>query len=52
MLVMHSDGLGTRWSLDHYPGLKAAHPALIAAVLYRDFCRERDDVTVLVIREE
>jgi anti-sigma regulatory factor (Ser/Thr protein kinase) len=52
MLVMHSDGLGTRWSLDQYPGLEAAHPALIAAVLYRDFCRQRDDVTVLVIREQ
>lgn len=50
MLVMHSDGLGTRWNLDSYPGLCACHPAVIAATLYRDFVRRRDDVTVLVIR--
>jgi hypothetical protein len=26
------------------------HPSLIAGVLYRDFSRRRDDVTVLVAR--
>ena len=49
-LLMHSDGLGTRWKLDQYPGLLARHPSLIAGVLYRDFCRKRDDVTILVTR--
>lgn len=49
-LVMHSDGLGTRWNLAGYPGLCACHPAVIAATLYRDFVRRRDDVTVLVLR--
>jgi hypothetical protein len=48
---MHSDGLSAHWSLDSYPGLRARHPALIAATLYRDLARERDDVTVLVARE-
>ena len=48
LLVMHSDGLATRWQLDKYPGLAMRHPALIAGVLYRDFSRGRDDVTVLV----
>ena len=48
LLVMHSDGLGTQWRLDRYPGLIARHPSLIAGVLYRDFNRGRDDVTVLV----
>jgi anti-sigma regulatory factor (Ser/Thr protein kinase) len=51
LLVMHSDGLGSQWSLDRYPGLQNRHPALIAGVLYRDFNRGRDDVTVLVGRE-
>ena len=51
LLVMHSDGLGTQWRLDRYPGLVAKHPSLIAGVLYRDFNRGRDDVTVLVARE-
>jgi anti-sigma regulatory factor (Ser/Thr protein kinase) len=50
LLVMHSDGLGTRWQLNQYPGLRLKHPSLIAGVLYRDYRRERDDVTVLVAR--
>jgi hypothetical protein len=50
LLVMHSDGLGTSWNLDHYPGLTVRHPSLIAGVLFRDFRRDRDDSTVLVIR--
>jgi anti-sigma regulatory factor (Ser/Thr protein kinase) len=50
LLIMHSDGLGTQWRLDRYPGLSQKHPSLIAGVLYRDFNRERDDVTVLVAR--
>jgi anti-sigma regulatory factor (Ser/Thr protein kinase) len=48
--VMHSDGLNSHWSLDGYHGLGMRHPTLIAAVLYRDFTRHRDDVTVLVGR--
>jgi anti-sigma regulatory factor (Ser/Thr protein kinase) len=48
-LVMHSDGLGTRWDPAAYPGLTQRHPSVIAGVLYRDFTRGRDDVTVLVI---
>ena len=51
LLVMHSDGLHTRWDLDQYPGLTHCHPALVAAVLYRDFSRGRDDVGVVVMRE-
>jgi anti-sigma regulatory factor (Ser/Thr protein kinase) len=51
MLLLHSDGLGSRWNLDDYPGLVSRHPAVIAAVLYRDFSRRRDDVTVLVLRD-
>jgi len=51
MFVMHSDGLGTHWSLDDYRGLQQRHPTIVAAVLYRDFSRQRDDVTVVVGRE-
>lgn len=50
VLVMHSDGLASRWGLDPYPGLIALDPALIAGVLYRDFQRGRDDATVVVAR--
>ena len=48
MLIMHSDGLATRWDLERYPGLAQRHPSLIAAVLYRDFARHRDDASVVV----
>lgn len=51
VLIMHSDGLKTQWRLERYPGLINKHPSLIAGVLYRDFNRGRDDVTVLVARE-
>jgi anti-sigma regulatory factor (Ser/Thr protein kinase) len=50
LLVLHSDGLGSRWDLAKYRGLSLRHPALVAAVLYRDFARGRDDVTVFVAR--
>jgi anti-sigma regulatory factor (Ser/Thr protein kinase) len=51
LLVMHSDGVSTRWQLEKYAGLALRDPAVIAAVLYRDFCRGRDDATVVVARE-
>ena len=50
-LVLHSDGLMSRWTLERYPGLAARHPALMAAILYRDFRRARDDTSVVVLRE-
>ena len=50
LLVLSSDGIGTSWRLDAYPGLSQHHPTLIAGVLLRDFSRGRDDATVLVAR--
>ena len=51
VIVMASDGLGTHWSLAHYPGLRLKRASTIAAILYRDFSRRRDDVTVVVAKE-
>lgn len=51
ILVMNSDGLTTHWRLDPYPGLQNKSTLMIAAILYRDFKRTRDDSTVLVARE-
>jgi anti-sigma regulatory factor (Ser/Thr protein kinase) len=50
LIVLHSDGLAINWNLRAYPGLAEKHPAIVAAVLYRDFTRGRDDVTVVVAR--
>ena len=50
-LVMHSDGVSAKWRIDSYPGLMNAHPALVAGVIFRDFARERDDATILVLAD-
>jgi len=50
VLVVHTDGLTSRWSLDGYPGLLLRHPTTIATVLSRDFSRGRDDATAVVVR--
>ena len=47
VVVLHSDGLTSSWTLDRYVGLLSHDPALIAAVLYRDASRGRDDVCVM-----
>jgi anti-sigma regulatory factor (Ser/Thr protein kinase) len=52
LLVLNSDGLSTSTGLESYPGLAARDPALIAGLLYRDFCRGRDDATVVVAKVE
>jgi hypothetical protein len=50
LLVMHSDGLQSRWDFNAYPGLTLRHPSLIAGVLYRQYTRGRDDVTVIAVK--
>jgi len=50
-VVLHTDGIGTHWDLSRYPGLESRRPVLIAAALYRDFSRRRDDATVVALRE-
>src|SRR5262245_8634461 len=51
VIVLHSDGLSGNWSLDRYGGgVVARHPSLIAALLFRDAGRRRDDATVLVMK--
>lgn len=48
-VIMHSDGLSARWQLAEQLGLQNHHPAVIAATLYRDHGRARDDATVVVV---
>lgn len=50
VLVLHSDGVGTRWDAGRYPGLLSRDPALLAGVLLRDFTRGNDDATVAAVR--
>jgi len=50
LVILHSEGIASSWTLDRYANLAARHPTLIAAVLYRDLTRRRDDATVLVAK--
>jgi hypothetical protein len=50
VLVLHSDGIQSKWDLSPYRGLLARHPAVISGALLRDFRRQRDDASVLVVK--
>jgi anti-sigma regulatory factor (Ser/Thr protein kinase) len=50
LLIMHTDGLSARWDLGRYSGIELRDPALIAALLWRDFRRPNDDATVVILR--
>jgi anti-sigma regulatory factor (Ser/Thr protein kinase) len=49
-VILHSDGLSTKWNLGAYPGLATSHPSLIAGVLFRTQRRLRDDACIVVMR--
>lgn len=48
--IATTDGLSTRWNLNRHPGLVQRHPSLIASVLHRDFARDADDATIIVVK--
>ncbi|GAA3575149.1 anti-sigma regulatory factor [Nonomuraea rosea] len=50
MVVMHSDGLSSRWDITTFPGLTARSPAVMAATLLREAGTRRDDACVLVLK--
>jgi anti-sigma regulatory factor (Ser/Thr protein kinase) len=52
LVVLHSDGIETRWTVDRIRPLLQRDPTLVAAVLLRDHTRHRDDATVVVIRRK
>ena len=49
VLVAHSDGLDRRWSASAYDDAVLRCPPLLAALLYRDFGRTADDITVVAV---
>jgi len=50
LLIVHSDGLETRWHSSNIQRLLGSDPTLVAAVLLRDHHRARDDATVVVVQ--
>lgn len=49
-LIMHSDGLNTRWNMANLPSILKFDPRIIATTLYKDNARRNDDMTVLVAK--
>ncbi|GAA4428996.1 serine/threonine protein kinase [Pontibacter saemangeumensis] len=50
VLVLHSDGLRSRWDLTRFPNLIRHHATTIAAVLYKTNSRLTDDALVIVCK--
>ena len=50
LLLLWSDGLRSSIDLSAHPALLTHDPAVIAATLHRTHSRERDDATVVVVR--
>ncbi len=48
IIVMHSDGLRTRWNLNDLTSVIKQNPGIIATSLFKDNIRGTDDATVLV----
>jgi anti-sigma regulatory factor (Ser/Thr protein kinase) len=49
-VVLHSDGLSSRWDIRNLPGLTGRDPLVIAAALLSEAGVHRDDAGVLVIK--
>ncbi|MFI0941475.1 ATP-binding SpoIIE family protein phosphatase [Streptomyces sp. NPDC021020] len=50
VLVLHSDGLNSRWQPAQFPGLTAQAPAVVAAQLLWQAGTRRDDAGVVVVK--
>ncbi|WP_261565264.1 ATP-binding protein [Frankia gtarii] len=48
LVVLHSDGVGSRWNLADHPGVASHDPLLVAATILRDAGLRRDDASVVV----
>jgi hypothetical protein len=49
-IILHSDGISTRWEAESLPGLNARDPLVIAAALLAESGTRRDDAGVLVLK--
>lgn len=50
VVIMCSDGIKTRWELQKYVGIFRYDLSILAAVIYKDFARRTDDMSVLACR--
>ncbi|HEX3745963.1 MAG TPA: SpoIIE family protein phosphatase [Bryobacteraceae bacterium] len=52
IVVMHSDGVSSRWQFSTYAGLAGKRASMVGAVLFRDWRKMNDDATILVGRQK
>lgn len=52
VMVLHSDGLTSRWSWKDFPGLEGKPAAVAAQELLRALAKDLDDATVVVVRSK
>jgi anti-sigma regulatory factor (Ser/Thr protein kinase) len=50
VVVLHSDGLTSKWSLSAYPGVKGHDAGILAATLLRDAGIHHDDASIVVVK--
>ena len=50
ILILHTDGITSRWDVSRYPAILQHHPIMLCAALYKDYDRGTDDATVMVGR--
>ena len=48
VVILHSDGIDTKWDLSRYPGVLHRPVSVLAAALFRDSRRTNDDASVCV----
>lgn len=46
VVILHSDGIDTKWDLSRYPGVIHRPPSVLAVALLRDSRRMNDDASV------
>jgi anti-sigma regulatory factor (Ser/Thr protein kinase) len=52
IVVVHTDGIESRWATKLLLPVLGRDPVLVAAILIRDHCRGRDDATVVVLKRK
>jgi anti-sigma regulatory factor (Ser/Thr protein kinase) len=50
VLILCSDGIKTKWDMTKYPGVLKYDLSILGAVIFKDYARHTDDMSVVVVR--
>ncbi|MDQ8187584.1 ATP-binding protein [Pelagicoccus sp. SDUM812002] len=50
MIILHSDGVGSRWDLGKFPGISYSRSSIIAGALLRGYRKVSDDSSIVCIK--